>query len=80
MGTIEIRTLWGWRHGTDFPELMVAWDEFSVDENHDGFVKACEQAKREWGSDLREHRLIEIRVPEAAIVEAFRPPKVEGTI
>ena len=80
MGTMTIKTLWGWRRGTDFPELMVAWDEYSADENYEGFNEACEKAIREWGSDLREARSIDIKVSEEGIVAAFQPTRIEGTV
>ncbi len=31
-----IKTLWGWRKSEDTPELMQAWDEYTVDDAPSG--------------------------------------------
>ena len=36
-----IHTLWGARHGEATPELM---DEYSLEDNREGFDRECEQA------------------------------------
>ena len=40
-----IRTLWGLRKGETTPELLLAWDEFCVDENFDGWKTALSKRK-----------------------------------
>lgn len=53
-----LHTLWGTRKGEADPELMVAWDEYSVDGNRQGFAEDCERAIKSWGDDLATHRYI----------------------
>lgn len=80
--TIEIVTLWGLRRGNEegVPELMVAWDEFCMEDNPEGFGDDCDRAREAWGTDLVADRIIHIRVPMTAICEAFEAPTVNGKV
>lgn len=62
MSKIVIKTLWGLRRNEETPELMEAWDEFSVDENFPGWNDACEAAISSWGSHLYAHRYIDLLI------------------
>lgn len=68
-----VKTLWGLRRGEDIPELMEAWDEFSVDYYQEGFSEACEKAIKSWGDDLVAHRYIDLTVDLDAITKHFLP-------
>lgn len=76
--TIQIHTLWGTRKGyeNDAPELMVAWDEYAVAANPDGFVFACQAERDAWGDDLVAERAILIDVPRDQIINASEPPAI----
>ena len=78
---MKIHTLWGERKGFegDAPELMVAWDECSIESNPDGFEDACREARTSWGSELVQERCIHIEVPESVIFDAFEPITTTGT-
>jgi hypothetical protein len=78
--TIEIVSLWGLRRGNEegVPELMVAWDEFCMEDNPEGFWDHVREEREAWGTDLVEERLIRIRVSEEAILGAFAAPIVNG--
>ncbi len=71
-----IKTLWGWRKSEDTPELMQAWDEYTVDNWPEGWTEACEKARASWGDDLYSHREIDLVVNLDSILQAFAPPKV----
>lgn len=75
-----VETMWGLRRGEQVPELMVAWDEFSVDSYSDGWREACEKARESWGRDLLEFRYVKIDVDEDAIEKAFRPSTIQGDV
>jgi hypothetical protein len=75
-----ISTLWGLRKGERMPELMEAWDEYSVDSYSDGWVKACEKAIASWGDDLVEYREINVSVDVDQIELAFYAPTVPGDV
>lgn len=68
------------KNSTDLPELMVAWDEYCADANYEGFEEECERAKKSWGDELHQWRIMEIKVPEAQIVGAFEVPQAEGKV
>ena len=73
-GLITIHTVWATRkHEPETPELVTAWDEFSVDDNPSGFREDVVDRLASWGSDLKDHREIDIRVPLEFIRGAFRP-------
>lgn len=48
-----------WEYG---PEVLVAWDEYSIDENPDGFEKECDKAKYKYEAEMAAMRVIEIEV------------------
>lgn len=77
---LSINTLWGWRKGADGPELMVAWDELSVDENLEGFNASCNDAIDSWGDDMQSHRYATITVPYDEIVALWEEEEVTGHV
>lgn len=77
---ITVKTLWGWRKSEDSPELMEAWDAFSVDGYQDGWEEACQKAIASWGDDLYAHRYIDIEVDADQVMQTFWPAKLEGEI
>lgn len=44
------------------PEALVVWDENCIDENPEGFEKACAEAIKDVGSDLWASKVIRINV------------------
>ena len=78
--TMILHTLWGARHDESTPELMVAWDEYSVDTNYEGFREDCERAIASWGADLSEKRALDININEDLLMEAFAETHIDGTI
>jgi len=77
-----IYTLWIKRYYAmdDPPELLVAWDEYSVDENPIGFDSECDKALASVGSDLGERRYIKIQVSRPAIEASFAVPEIRATV
>lgn len=76
-----VHTVWGVRKDSpDEPELMTAWDEYSVDNNPEGFREDVQKHLDSWGDDLLEHRQIEILVPESSIRSAFQPQRVHAKV
>lgn len=73
---MKIHTLWGWRKNEDTPELMVAWDEISVDGWHEGFDEAIKHEIECWGSDLYAHRFIDLEVDLDEVAKAFQTPQL----
>lgn len=76
--TIRIHTLWGTRKGfeDEVPELMVAWDEFAVDNYPEGFAADKQEAIDSWQDDLAAQRDIVLEVPFDQIEDAFKAPTV----
>lgn len=72
----HISTLWITRHSDDTPELIAAWDQFSIDGNPGGFTAACEAALGAIGDDVRDKAYLTLIVPEEPIFAALYPPDV----
>lgn len=71
----EIVTLWATRKSVDAgmhpPELLEAWDDYSIDENFEGWHESCKQAMAAMGDDLDQYRYITFRVDEDFLHDAF---------
>jgi hypothetical protein len=79
---MKIIALFGIRaYAPDLPELLVAWDEYSVDENGAGWEDAKAEATAEIGDELLTHAVIKIDVDEVSILSILRPiGTVKGTV
>lgn len=64
--------LWIRRPGSDIPELVAAWDGYSIEENYEGWEKACQRALDEVKGDLAAYRYVNVKVGDAALDEVFR--------
>lgn len=53
------------------PEVLVCWDEFCVDENPEGFHKACDAAREEHGRDMAATRVIEVEIDQGKLRHAL---------
>lgn len=62
------------------PEVMAAWDEYCIDSNPEGFEEECENAKKLWGDDLLDHRLVDIKVSERELRALFETPEIKGEV
>ena len=79
---MNIEALFGLRKGfeNDYAELMVAWDEYSIESNPDGWDDQCAAAMASWGDDLAQHRIITITVDDGSISALFGPAQVTGIV
>jgi len=75
-----LKTMWIKRDYAwdDPPELLVAWDEYAVEINPDGFRKHCDYELEALGSDREKAtvRYVDIHVFRKTIEDAFEPAKV----
>lgn len=76
MGKMKLTTIWVSDQGYESCWLKDAWDEYSIDENPDGFASKLADAKK----THKDVRVIEILVDEADISSCFRAPVVDGTV
>lgn len=74
---MKIYTLWG-KRPDDTTELMVAWDEYCVDGNPEGFEEALAEARKSWGSDLVDDRPLAIEIPDEAVERLFEHKVVKA--
>lgn len=76
---MRLMTMWGERRDFKTPELMVAWDYYTWDNWAEGFDEECEKARKSWGDDLVQWRIIELDVSEEAIRKAFEAAVIPVT-
>jgi hypothetical protein len=55
------------------PTLMEAWDEYSIDENLEGWEEAIKKAR----ANAREIRIINWDIPVNEVLKTFRPTQIE---
>lgn len=71
----EIVSLWATRKSIDAgfhpPELLLAWDEWSIDENAEQWFGDCQKALKAMGDDLDQYRYITIKVSDSVFDRAF---------
>lgn len=73
----DLFTIWAREAGApEAPWCVDAWDEFSIDENYDGWVEALDKAK---GSN-EEVRVVKIRIRHEDVIAAFDVASVEGEV
>lgn len=78
---MQIYTVWATRkYASDEPELLTAWDEYSVDGNPEGFEEDVKKSIDSLGTDYLAHRVVVITIDSTLIDAAFLPVKVEGTV
>jgi hypothetical protein len=80
---MKIVALFGIRaYEPDLPELLVAWDEYSIDENGDGWEEEKDQRVNLIGDELIATAEIIIDVSEKSILSILRPQRgfIKGMI
>lgn len=78
-----IHTLWFWRKTEEGPELLLAWDGYSVDQNVKGWEALCAAKLDEVRPEMSGlgYRYIDIEVKgDDAIETAFYPKEVEAEV
>ena len=77
---MKIKCLFGMRSNGYGIELMVAWDEYCIDENSEGFEEDCKKAKASWGTDLLTTRFVEIQINGGTLMGFFDNESMKGAI
>lgn len=82
MTSASIHTLWFWRKGEDGPELLTAWDEWSVDGNYQGWKEDCERRFAEVASDDSGHgpREVTFSFDYSKVEQAFSADEIEAEV
>lgn len=64
------------------PELLVAWDEYTIDENGEGWLEECEEQLKACKTDVEVSRVIEVEVDVPHVRRLLLPPTevVQGKV
>lgn len=65
-------------HTEDLFWIVGAWDEWSIDENGEGFEEEYKKHAKEHGEGNL--RVVNIEVPDGTMAKAFGVPTVEGKV
>lgn len=80
----DVRILWGQRKesypGEYGPEVMLAWDEYCLDDNWDGWEAEKARVIETWGDDLHAAREMVVSVPDDAIDALFIAPTISVAV
>lgn len=79
---MKLRCLFILRHGENNPELLLAWDEYSIDGHESGFKQDCEDALKQL-DDVRASSIIDVNVHEQTVMGLLVPsipPMIDGRI
>lgn len=78
---MKIYTVWAVRKSSpDEPELVTAWDEYSVDAYPEGYDEDVKKGLESWGDDLLTHREIILRASYPAILQKFQSAEVDAEV
>ena len=71
---MDVAMLWILRKGYEggAPELLAAWDGYSIEENFEGWQKVCDDALKAVGDEVAAKRFINFHVNDSAILDLFR--------
>lgn len=75
-----VQTAWGWRDGETSPELLVAWDFFSFEQNEDGFREEVTQKFAENAIRVETLRIVRLRIDGDAIRTLYEHAEVPATV
>lgn len=75
---ISIHQIWVNRDDFDTPELVDAWDEYSIDNNYDGWEAALTKARTDYGVKAT-IRVAVSYIDLQLIRDAFNPVKLGAT-
>ena len=77
---MNVETFWITRYSDESapPELLVAWDEHSVEAAPEGFAEACRDARLAVGSDLKDSRHVLLSV--GGVDSLFESPTLRAVV
>lgn len=61
---MDVATLWIVRRDNDAPELLTAWDGYSIEANWDGWESDCKERLAAVGDDVRAVRYLNLSIPD----------------
>lgn len=77
-----VKTLWGVRkyYENGPPELMEAWDEYTIDNWPEGWEAAREKAIKSWGDELAAWRIVDLVVCADLVKAEFLTSKIQAVL
>ena len=67
-------------NGPSGPELLTAWDEYTISENYEGWQEAIAAALKSVEGDYLSHRIVSVDVPDEELEKALEQPQVQARV
>lgn len=82
---MDLHILFGQRRqnyeGEYAPEVLVCWDEFTIDENPEGFWEAVDEAKQEMADEMSAMCVVVVQVDQDKIARLLNAtPALKGEV
>ena len=71
-----LATFVNWKHDPEAIDLVCAWDEYSVDNNFDGYTKDRDQSIASYGTEIQGSVTVEIVIDANEVLSALNPSVV----
>lgn len=66
--------------GESMPNVVDAWDEYTLDDNYEGYEAALKHHQDQVGTTYEAVRVAVIQVPDQAILDLFEPPTLPASL
>lgn len=64
----------------NMPELILAWDEYTMEGNPGGFERECRHQLSGWEDEIEAKRIVNIEIEDDIIEGLFTVPVIEATV
>lgn len=74
---MKLRCLFSCDDQNESPELILAWDEYSIDENEEGWSDALKKEKERLSIGAIPHAVVTLKVSASDILQRIFPPETQ---
>ncbi len=76
---MKLHTIWCYYPDSAI-ECLDAWDEYTADDNYEGFEKKLEELRAQVSTEGGRVHVIDVTLPDEELNNAFVTPEINGSI
>ena len=76
---MKLHTIWCYYPDSAI-ECLDAWDEYTADDNYEGFEKKLEELRAKVSPEGGRIHVIDVDLPDEELMDAFVTPEIKGLI
>lgn len=76
---MKLHTIWCYYPDSAI-ECLDAWDEYTADDNYEGFEKKLEELRAKVSPEGGRIHVIDVDLPDKELMDAFVTPEIKGLI